>query len=518
MTLRVFVSRDAGAVAVGADEVAIAFEQAAAKRGAAVEIVRTGSRGLYWLEPMVEVATAQGRVAFGPVTDTDVTSVLDAMIADGAHALRLGITDEIPWLKRQTRLTFARCGVIDPRSVEDYRTHDGYQGLERALTLGTDAILADVTTSGLRGRGGAGFPTGIKWKTVAQTSADRKYIVCNADEGDSGTFADRMIMEGDPFVVVEGMTIAGITVGATKGYIYIRSEYPHAVEAMNAAIMAAKRAGFLGKRICGSAHDFDLEVRVGAGAYVCGEETSLLESLEGRRGLVRAKPPLPAHKGLFGEPTVINNVLSFAAIPFILAGGAKAYADFGMGRSRGTMPIQLAGNIKHGGLFEIAFGITLGELVDDIGGGTFTGRPVRAVQVGGPLGAYFPRELFDTPFDYESFAARDGLIGHGGIVVFDDSVDMSKQARFAMEFCAVESCGKCTPCRIGSTRGVETIDKIRAGERVSENIAVVEDLCNTMKFGSLCALGGFTPYPVLSALKHFREDFGPAPTRLQAAE
>ncbi len=518
MTLRIFVSRDAGAVAVGADEVAIAFEQTAAKRGVAVEIVRTGSRGLYWLEPMVEVATAQGRVAFGPVTDTDVTSVLDAMIADGAHALRLGITDEIPWLKRQTRLTFARCGVIDPRSVEDYRTHDGYKGLERALTLGTDAILADVTTSGLRGRGGAGFPTGIKWKTVAQTSADRKYIVCNADEGDSGTFADRMIMEGDPFVVVEGMTIAGITVGATKGYIYIRSEYPHAVEAMNAAIMAAKRAGFLGKRICGSAHDFDLEVRVGAGAYVCGEETSLLESLEGRRGLVRAKPPLPAHKGLFGKPTVINNVLSFAAIPFILAGGAKAYADFGMGRSRGTMPIQLAGNIKHGGLFEIAFGITLGELVDDIGGGTFTGRPVRAVQVGGPLGAYFPRELFDTPFDYESFAARDGLIGHGGIVVFDDSVDMSKQARFAMEFCAVESCGKCTPCRIGSTRGVETIDKIRAGERVSENIAVVEDLCNTMKFGSLCALGGFTPYPVLSALKHFREDFGSVPTRLQAAE
>jgi formate dehydrogenase iron-sulfur subunit len=518
MTLRIFVSRDAGAVAVGADEVALAFEQTAAKRGVKLEIVRTGSRGLYWLEPMVEIATAKGRVAFGPVTEADVTSVLDTMIADGTHALGLGITDEIPWLKRQTRLTFARCGVIDPRSVEDYRAHDGYKGLTRALTLDTDAILADVTTSGLRGRGGAGFPTGIKWKTVAQTSADRKYIVCNADEGDSGTFADRMIMEGDPFVVIEGMTIAGITVGATKGYIYIRSEYPHAVEAMNAAIAAAKRAGFLGQRICGSAHHFDLEVRVGAGAYVCGEETSLLESLEGRRGIVRAKPPLPAHKGLFGKPTVINNVLSFAAIPFILAGGAKAYADFGMGRSRGTMPIQLAGNIKHGGLFEIAFGITLGELVDDIGGGTLTGRPVRAVQVGGPLGAYFPRELFDTPFDYESFAARDGLIGHGGIVVFDDSVDMSKQARFAMEFCAVESCGKCTPCRIGSTRGVETIDKIRAGERVAENIAVVEDLCNTMKFGSLCALGGFTPYPVMSALKHFREDFAPVPTRLQAAE
>jgi len=518
MTMRLFVPRDAGAIAVGADEVAVAFEQAAATSGIAIEIVRTGSRGLYWLEPMAEVATSYGRIAFGPVGCSDALSVLEAILSGDTHPLGLGIAEEIPWLKRQTRLTFARCGVIDPRSVDDYRAHGGYQGLERALTLGSDTILAEVTTSGLRGRGGAGFPTGIKWKTVAQASAERKYIVCNADEGDSGTFADRMIMEGDPFVVIEGMTIAGVAVGASKGYIYIRSEYPHAVEAMNAAIAAAKRAGYLGADIGGSGHSFDLEVRVGAGAYVCGEETSLLESLEGRRGIVRAKPPLPAHKGLFGKPTVINNVLSFAAIPFILAGGAKAYAEFGIGRSRGTMPIQLAGNIRYGGLFETAFGITLGELIDDIGGGTLTGRPVRAVQVGGPLGAYFPRALFDTPFDYEAFAARDGLIGHGGIVVFDDSVDMAKQARFAMEFCAVESCGKCTPCRIGSTRGVETIDKIRRGERVADNIAVVEDLCNTMKFGSLCALGGFTPYPVMSALKHFREDFDPLPTHLEAAE
>jgi formate dehydrogenase iron-sulfur subunit len=518
MKMRIFVPRDAAAISVGADEVALAFEQAAAKRDLPVTIIRNGSRGLLWLEPMVEVATVKGRVAYGPVTPADVPSLLDAMASNGPHPLRLGLTEEIPWLKRQTRLTFVRCGITDPRSLEDYRAHDGNKGLERALTLSSDAILADVTTSGLRGRGGAGFPTGIKWKTVAQTSADRKFIVCNADEGDSGTFADRMIMEGDPFVVIEGMTIAGITVGATKGYIYIRSEYPHAVEAMNAAIAAARRAGYLGQSVCGSKHSFDLEVRVGAGAYVCGEETSLLESLEGRRGIVRAKPPLPAHKGLFGKPTVINNVLSFAAIPFILAGGAKAYADFGMGRSRGTMPIQLAGNVNYGGLFETAFGITLGELVDEIGGGTFTGRPVRAVQVGGPLGAYFPRALFDTPFDYEAFAARDGLIGHAGIVVFDDTVDMLKQARFAMEFCAIESCGKCTPCRIGSTRGVETIDKIRAGERVEQNLAVIEDLCNTMKFGSLCALGGFTPYPVSSALKHFREDFSPAPKSLQAAE
>jgi formate dehydrogenase iron-sulfur subunit len=518
MKMRIFVPRDAAAVAVGADEVAVALEQIAEKRGLPIEIIRTGSRGLCWLEPMVEVATPKGRVAYGPVGPEDIASVFESMASNGPHPLRLGVADEIPWLKRQTRLTFARCGVIDPRSLDDYRAHGGYKGLERALSLGSDAILAKVIASGLRGRGGAGFPTGIKWKTVAQANANRKFIVCNADEGDSGTFADRMIMEGDPFLVIEGMTTAAITVGATKGYIYIRSEYPHTVEAMNAAIIAAKRGGYLGSKIGGSTYSFDLEVRVGAGAYVCGEETSLLESLEGRRGLVRAKPPLPAHHGLFGKPTVINNVLSFAAIPFILAEGAKAYADFGMGRSRGTMPIQLAGNIRQGGLFETAFGVTLGELVDDIGGGTFTGRPVRAVQVGGPLGAYFPRALFDTRFDYEAFAARDGLIGHGGIVVFDDSVDMRKQARFAMEFCAVESCGKCTPCRIGSTRGVETIEKIIRGERVSENLALVEDLCNTMKFGSLCALGGFTPYPVLSALKHFREDFVPAPTTLQAAE
>ena len=518
MSLRLYVPCDAAALSVGADEVAQALQASAAKLGLEIEMIRTGSRGLYWLEPMIEVATPKGRVAFGPVTADDVLSLLKAIKAEKPHKLQLGLTEEIPWLKRQTRLTFARCGVIDPLSLDDYRAHGGYKGLERALSLTPDAIIAEVMTSGLRGRGGAGFPTAIKWKTVAQARADRKFVVCNADEGDSGTFADRMLMEGDPFILIEGMTIAGIAVGATKGYIYCRSEYPHAIAATAKAIEIARRAGLLGDKIAGSYHSFDLEIRTGAGAYVCGEETSLLESLEGRRGIVRAKPPLPAHHGLFGKPTVVNNVLSLAAIPFILNEGAKAYADFGMGRSRGTMPIQLAGNIKFGGLFETAFGVTLGELVDDIGGGTFTGRPVRAVQVGGPLGAYFPRALFDTRFDYEAFAARDGLIGHGGIVVFDDSVDMAKQARFAMEFCAIESCGKCTPCRIGSPRGVETIDKIRRGEQVAANLALVEDLCGTMKLGSLCALGGFTPYPVLSALKHFREDFGPQQPRLQAAE
>jgi formate dehydrogenase iron-sulfur subunit len=517
MTLRLYIPRDAAAVAVEADEVAAGIRAAAARKNVAVDIVRTGSRGVLWLEPMVEVETPAGRVAYGPVTPTDVDGLLSALLADGAHALRLGPTEDIPWLKRQTRLTFARCGIVDPRSLADYRAHGGGDGLAKALALGPDATIEEVLQSGLRGRGGAGFPTGIKWKTVAQTQGPQKYIVCNADEGDSGTFADRMLMEGDPFVLIEGMAIAGIATGATKGFVYIRSEYPHAVAAMQAAIAAARQGGMLGKSVAGSAFSFDMEVRVGAGAYVCGEETSLLDSLEGKRGEVRAKPPLPAHKGLFGRPTVINNVLSLASVPVILDKGAAFYRDFGMGRSRGTMPIQLAGNVKQGGLFETAFGITLGELIDDIGGGTFSGRPVRAVQVGGPLGAYFPRALFDTPFDYEAFAARDGLIGHGGIVVFDDTVDMAKQARFALEFCAHESCGKCTPCRIGSSRGVEVMDRIMRDERRAANLEVLEDLCNTMKFGSLCALGGFTPYPVMSALTHFPEDFGAQP-RLQAAE
>lgn len=518
MTVRLFIPRDAGAVAVGAEDVATALSAAAAARGVAVDIVRNGSRGLYWLEPLVEAVTPSGRIGFGTVAAGDADGLLDAILHEKPHPLGVGIVDEIPWLKRQTRLTFARCGIVDPLSLQDYRTNGGWKGLERAIAIGPEAIVDELVQSGLRGRGGAGFPTGIKWRTVAAAVADRKYIVCNADEGDSGTFADRMIMEGDPFVLIEGMAIAGIAVGATKGYVYIRSEYPHAVAAMEEAIEIARRGGLLGPRVADSAHAFDMEVRVGAGAYVCGEETSLLESLEGRRGIVRAKPPLPAHKGLFGRPTVINNVLSLASVPVILDRGADYYRDLGTGRSRGTMPIQLAGNVKRGGLFEAAFGMTLGDLVDDIGGGTASGRPVRAVQVGGPLGAYFPRELFDTPFDYEAFAARDGLIGHGGIVVFDDTVDMARQARFAMEFCALESCGKCTPCRIGSTRGVETIDRIVQDERREENLAVLEDLCHTLKFGSLCALGGFTPYPVMSALTHFPEDFGAAPKRLAAAE
>jgi formate dehydrogenase iron-sulfur subunit len=506
--MKLFIPQDMAAVAVGADRIAAAIETEAAARNIPLTIVRNGSRGLFWLEPLLEVETPTGRIGYGPLTVADVKSMFDANIfAGGTHPKCVGPVEAIPFLARQTRFTFARAGIADPASLDDYRALGGYQGLEAALSIGPAATIAAVKDSGLRGRGGAGFPTGIKWETVARTPSDQKYIVCNADEGDSGTFADRLIMEADPFMLIEGMTIAGIGVGATKGYIYLRSEYPFAITMMNRAIDLARRARLLGPAINGSAHAFDIEVRVGAGAYVCGEETSLLESLEGKRGQVRAKPPLPAIKGLFGRPTIINNTITLASVPFILAEGAQRYAELGYGRSRGTMPIQIAGNVRHGGLFECAFGVTLGELVDDIAGGTASGRPVRAVQAGGPLGAYFPPALFDTPYDYEAFAKRDGLIGHGGLVLFDDTADMAKMARFAMAFCAHESCGKCTPCRIGAVRGVETFDKIAAGIEPEKNLALVRDLCETMKLGSLCALGGFTPYPVLSALNHFPEDF-----------
>ena len=509
--IKVYVPRDSSALGLGADKVAAAILAEAERRGAHIELIRNGSRGLYWLEPMVEVGTAAGRVAYGPVQPGDVASLFDAGFVEGkGHALALGPTDEIPYLKKQERLTFARVGITDPVSLEDYVAHDGYRGLRRALSLEPSAIVDEVTESGLRGRGGAAFPTGIKWRTVLNTPAEQKYIVCNADEGDSGTFSDRMIMEGDPLVLVEGMTIAGLAVGATQGYIYLRCEYPHAHLALNEAIAAAYAGGYLGDDLLGTGKSFHLEVRLGAGAYVCGEETSLLESLEGKRGLVRFRPPLPAIQGLFGQPTVINNVISLASVPIILDKGGAYYKDFGMGRSRGTLPIQLAGNLKHCGLVEKAFGVTLREILYDYGGGSASGRPIKAVQVGGPLGAYLPESQFDTPLDYEAFAALWAVLGHGGIVAFDDTADMAKMARYGMEFCAVESCGKCTPCRIGSTRGVEVIDKIRAGQDRERNIALLRDLGETMLAGSLCALGGMTPYPVLSALNHFPEDFGVA--------
>ena len=497
--MKIYVPLDSAAKALGADEVAATIHSEAATRGLDVEIIRNGTRGMIWLEPLVEVETPEGRVGYGAMDVADVPALLDGKLAS------LGLVDDLEWMKGQTRLTFQRCGVIDPLSLSDYEAHGGLAGLRRAIAMTAADVVEEVTTSGLRGRGGAGFPTGIKWNTVLGAEADQKYIVCNADEGDSGTFADRMIMEGDPFTLIEGMVIAGLAVEATRGYVYLRSEYPDAIDVMEEAVRIARAAGVLGADVLGSGRAFDMEIRVGAGAYVCGEETSLLNSLEGKRGVVRAKPPLPALEGFLGKPTVVNNVISLATVPVILEKGAQHYADFGLGRSKGTIPIQIAGNVKFGGLYETAFGMPLGDLVDKVAGGTLTGRPVKAVQVGGPLGAYMPRDKFDTPFGYEEFDGQGGLIGHAGLVVFDDTADMRGMARFAMEFCAVESCGKCTPCRIGAVRGVETIDRIGQGDAAA--VELLEDLCETMKDGSLCALGGFTPYPVLSALRAFPEDF-----------
>jgi formate dehydrogenase iron-sulfur subunit len=512
MSVTVYVPRDAAAIAMDADVVAAAIAGQAGARGLPVTVVRNGSRGLTWLEPMIEVQTPAGRVAYGPVTPDDVRTLFDAdWLEGGAHPLRLGPTEEIPAFKRQQRLTFARCGLDDPIAPVPWT------GLKNALATSPEAIVQAVLDSGLRGRGGAAFPAGIKWRTVAQTASKQKYVVCNADEGDSGTYADRMLIEGDPYLLIEGMAIAAVAVGASKGFVYIRSEYPHAIATFERALNAARETGVLGASMLGSGKAFDIEARVGGGSYVCGEETAMLESLEGKRGIVRAKPPLPAISGLFGQPTVINNVLTFAAVPTILEQGAKFYQDFGSGRSRGTLPFQLAGNIRRGGLFELPFGLTLRELVFDLGGGTLSGRPVKAIQVGGPLGAYVPESQWDLPLDYDVYTAKGLVLGHGGIVVHDDTVDMAQLARFAMEFCAVESCGKCTPCRIGSTRGVEVIDKIVANHNRPQQERLLRDLCDTMLAGSLCAMGGMTPYPVLSALDHYPQDFGLVPDDQQAA-
>jgi len=512
MATRVYVSCDASALALGADETVAALQLAAHSRGAPVEIKRVGTRGMLWLEPLVEVEDAAGRrIAYGPVTADGVEALVASGLFDAAaHELRLGRVEDFSYFAKQERLAFARVGVIEPCNVDEFLAQGGYAGLERALSRSGAEVVQAVIDSGLRGRGGAAFPTGVKWKTVLDQAADTKYVVCNADEGDSGTFSDRMLMEGDPLTLIEGMTIAGLAVGATRGYIYVRCEYPQAIRSLREAIETARARGFLGHDVCGSGKAFEIEVRVGAGAYICGEETSMLESIEGRRAEVRYRPPLPAVQGLFGRPTVINNVITFASVPIVLARGASYYRDYGVGRSRGTLPIQLAGNLKHGGLVEKAFGVTLRELLYDYGGGSASGRPIRAVQVGGPLGAYLPESQFDTPLDYEAFTAIGALVGHGGIVAFDDTVDMARMARYAMEFCAIESCGKCTPCRIGSTRGVEVIDRILRGEDRGANLAQLERLCDTMQHGSLCGLGGMTPFPVMSALRHFPGDFARA--------
>ena len=506
--VKVYVPRETAAVSVGADDVAIEIARVAKESGAGIELVRNGSWGATWLEPLVEVLVDDKRIAYGNVEAGDVASLFDAgFLSGGEHEKRLGPVNEIPYLINQDRWTFWRCGLVEPLNLQDFLAHQGFKAFEKAVDIGPQAVIDAVKASGLRGRGGAGFPAGIKWQTVADTEGEQKYITCNADEGDSGTFSDRILMEGDPLGLIESLMIAGYAVGASKGYIYLRSEYPLTHRILTRAIELARGAGWLGQDINGSGFDFDIELHLGAGSYVCGEETAMLESLEGKQGIVRYKPPLPAIEGLFGKPTVVNNVVTLGSVPNIINLGGEKYASFGVNRSTGTLAFQLAGNIKRGGLVEKGFGLTLRELIEDWGGGTASGRPVKAVQVGGPLGAYIPAEQLDTPMDYEAFIEIGAMIGHGGIVVFDDTANMAQQARFAMEFCAIESCGKCTPCRIGSTRGVEVIDRLISGEKRDESYDLLVELCDTMEDASLCAMGGMTPYPVRSILQHFAEDF-----------
>jgi len=500
----IYIPNETTACALGADQVAAQMSACLADQGIDARLVRNGSRGAFHLEPLVEVETNGQRLLFGPVSEQDVAGLLaGGTLPDRSHPLCLGEVGDVEFLATQTRLTFARAGVIDPLDFESYVEHGGLQGLQRAFAVGAEATIVEIEQSGLRGRGGAAFPAGVKWRTVAQTPGDEKYVVCNADEGDSGTFADRLLMESDPFQLLEAMALAGAAVGAKRGYIYLRSEYPKAGQVTRAAIDIARQQGLLGESVLGAAHAFDVELRMGAGAYVCGEETAMLESIEGKRGVVRKKPPVPAIEGLFGKPTLVHNVLTLAAATSVMAAGAEHYAALGVGRSTGTMPFQLGGNVAQGGLVELPFGVTMQGLLDDYARATVSGRPMQIVQVGGPLGAYVAANKWDVPMEYEAYAEADAMIGHGGVVVFDDTFDPGAQAEFAMEFCAVESCGKCTPCRVGSTQAVRIIAQLRRGEHAAQNLALLEELMETMEVGSLCALGGLAPMPVRSILASY---------------
>ena len=492
----IYVPLDSSAVAAGAEQV----EAALLAQGATVR--RNGSRGLAWAEPLLEIATVQSRLAFRNVGAADVCAILEQ---GAAHPQCLGEVDQIDFLRTQPRTIFDRAGTAHPLELAKTTV------LDQCLRRDPKTLIDAVETAGLRGRGGAGFPAHIKWRTVCDTPAEQKYVVCNADEGDSGTFADRLLMEGDPYRLIEGMTIAGLATGATKGYVYLRSEYPIAADIFQAALDGAYAEHLLGADIMGSGRSFDIELFIGAGAYICGEETALLESLEGKRGEIRTKPPVPAVAGLFGKPTLVHNVISLASVPAIIEHGGDWYASLGVGRSTGTMPFQLAGNVKRGGLVEVPFGITINELVHGYGGGTRSGRPIRTVQIGGPLGAYLKPDEFDAPLTYEHMAELGAGIGHGGIVVYDDSIDLAEQARYAFAFCEAESCGKCTPCRIGAVRGKEAMDAvIRArsqGRSTADQLAVIADLCEVMEAASLCQMGGMTPIPVVSAIERFPGDF-----------
>ena len=500
--IKIYIPKETSACSVGSDLIAEKIN-ALTQEHKHISIIRNGSWGAFWLEPFVEIEINGNRVGASYLNkDISHLTSIEEFIDDFNNSKPHNIL-EIDFIKQQTRLVFSRIGLDDPLDLNQYCNSGGYKGLEKSFEIGQQKTIDEIKKSGLNGRGGAAFPTAIKMQTVLDQESKTKYVACNADEGDGGTFSDRLIMECDPYSLIEGMTIAAYSVGANHGYIYLRSEYPLAKYFLTGAIKILKSHNLLGKNILGKNFTFEIELRIGAGSYVCGEETAMMESIEGRRGLVRSKPPLPAIKGLFHQPTLINNVITLASMSVILLHGNEIFSQFGSGKSVGTMPYQLCGNIKQGGLIEVPFGITLNEMIYDFGAGTFNEKPVHAVQIGGPLGMYLPTNLLNTPLTIEALMDLKGSLGHGGVIVFDDSTNMALQAKFAMDFCAIESCGKCTPCRIGSVRGVELIDKIYNGTAVKADRILLEELCETMETTSLCAMGGMTPNPVRSIMKYF---------------
>ena len=515
----VLVCGGTGCTSSHSAEIIAEFEKEIAEKGLAdeIKVIRTGCFGLCALGPIV-VVYPEGAF-YSQIKVEDVSEIVDEHLIKGRIVKHLLYDDtvagdtvkslnETQFYKKQKRVALRNCGVIDPENINEYIAMDGYQALAKCLTEYTpDEVIQIVKDSGLRGRGGGGFPTGLKWSFTRKNQADQKYVVCNADEGDPGAFMDRSVLEGDPHCIVEAMAICGYATGATEGYIYVRAEYPIAVKRLQIAIDEARELGLLGKNIFDSGFDFDLHIRLGAGAFVCGEETALMTSIEGNRGEPRPRPPFPAEKGLFGKPTTENNVETFANIPQIILHGAESFASMGTERSKGTKVFALGGNIKHTGLVEIPMGTTLREIVEDIGGGIPNGRKFKAAQTGGPSGGCIPASLMDTEIDYDNLTAIGCMMGSGGLIVMDDSNCMVDIAKFFLDFTVDESCGKCSPCRIGTRRMQEILEKIIAGKATLEDLDKLEELAHYIKENSLCGLGQTAPNPVLATLKFFRDEY-----------
>ncbi len=513
----ILVCRGTGCTSSKSPEIIENFRKIIDEKGIQnVRVIQTGCFGLCAKGPIVIIRPED--TFYAMVTPDDCREIIEKHIEKGEIVERLlckdvdntmvNRLDELNFYKKQKRIALKNCGIIDPEQIDEYIAFDGYKALEQVLTsMSPDEVINEVTESGLRGRGGAGFPTGKKWLFTKQAEGDQKYVVCNADEGDPGAFMDRSILEGDPHSVLEAMEIAGYSVGADKGYIYVRAEYPIAVQRLQVAIDQAREYGLLGKNIFGTDFSFDIEIRLGAGAFVCGEETALLESIEGRRGQPRVKPPYPANSGLWGKPTLINNVETYANITRIILNGAKWYASIGTEKSKGTKVFALGGNVNNIGLVEVPMGTTLREIVFDIGGGIPNGREFKAAQTGGPSGGCIPKEHLDTPIDYESLSSIGSMMGSGGLIVMDDSKCMVNISKFYLDFTVSESCGKCTPCRIGTKRMLEILDRMCEGKADEDDLYKLEKLALNIKKSAICGLGQTAPNPVLSTLKYFRDEY-----------